>query len=73
MDRVQHSDLAARLGCGLDEAGRVRVRGGQRSGVPGLFVAGDACGDVQFAVVAAAEGARAAVAIHEDLEKEDLR
>ena len=70
--RVQHSDLPALLGCELEEGGEVRVRGAQRTGVPGLYLAGDADGDVQFAVVAAAEGARAAVAINQDLEKEDL-
>jgi pyruvate/2-oxoglutarate dehydrogenase complex dihydrolipoamide dehydrogenase (E3) component len=39
--------------------------------VPGLFVAGDAAGDVQFVIVAAAEGARAAVAINRELQDED--
>jgi thioredoxin reductase len=72
VERVQHSDLAQMLGCRVDEKGNVRVRGGQQTGVPGLFVVGDAVGDVQFAVVGAGEGARAAVAIHQDLEKTDL-
>jgi thioredoxin reductase len=40
---------------------------GQTS-VPGLYVAGDASRDVQFAVVAAAEGAKAAVAINQALQ-----
>jgi thioredoxin reductase len=71
--RVPRSDLAEQLGCAMDSTGNVRVRGAQRTGVPGLYLAGDAAGDVQFAVVAAGEGARAAVAIHQDLEKEDLR
>jgi hypothetical protein len=39
--------------------------------VPGLFVAGDAAGDVQFVIVAAAEGARAAVAINRELQDEE--
>jgi thioredoxin reductase len=38
--------------------------------VPGLYVAGDANRDVQFVVVAAAEGAKAAVAINKELQKE---
>jgi thioredoxin reductase len=39
---------------------------------PGLFVAGDASWDVRLAVVADAEGAKAAVAINTQLLKEDL-
>jgi thioredoxin reductase len=37
--------------------------------VPGLFVVGDASRDVQFAIVAAAEGAKAAVAINKALQQ----
>jgi thioredoxin reductase len=48
-------------------AGR-RARKG-RTGVPGLYVAGDASRDVQFAVVAAAEGAKAGVAINQALQE----
>jgi thioredoxin reductase len=70
--RFQHSDLAGELGCEVTEDGSVSVKGAQRTGVRGVFLAGDAAGDVQFAVVAAGEGARAAVAINEDLEEEDL-
>jgi thioredoxin reductase len=72
VERVQHSRLPELLGCRLDEKGNVRVRGAQHADVRGLYVVGDAVGDVQFAVVAAAEGARAAVAINRDLQKEDL-
>jgi thioredoxin reductase len=39
------------------------------TGVPGLYVVGDASRDVQFAIVAAAEGAKAAVAINKALQK----
>ena len=69
--RSQHSDLPTMLGCTLDDDGEVKVRGAQKTEVPGLFLAGDADGDVQFVVVAAAEGARAAVAINHDLQKEE--
>jgi thioredoxin reductase len=41
--------------------------------VPGLFVAGDASRAVQWAIVAAAEGAEAAFAINGGLLEEDLR
>jgi thioredoxin reductase len=43
----------------------------QKTNVPGLFIAGDADGDVQFAIVAAAEGATAAVAINRELLEEE--
>ncbi|MBW3534576.1 MAG: NAD(P)/FAD-dependent oxidoreductase [Gemmatimonadetes bacterium] len=69
--RHQASDLPDMLGCILDENEDVKVRGPQKTGVPGLFMAGDADGDVQFVIVAAAEGARAAVAINHDLQKEE--
>jgi thioredoxin reductase len=39
--------------------------------VPGLFVAGDASREVQWIVIAAAEGAEAAYAMTLDLIKED--
>ena len=42
----------------------------QHTDVHGLFLAGDADGDVQFAIVAAAEGAKAGVAINLELQKE---
>ena len=47
------------------QAGRM-----QDAGVPGVYVAGDASRDVQLAMIAAAEGVKAAVAIHADLDKE---
>jgi thioredoxin reductase len=37
--------------------------------IPGLYVAGDASRDVQFVIVAAAEGAKAAVAINTALQR----
>jgi thioredoxin reductase len=43
----------------------------QRSTVKGVYLAGDADDDVQFVVVAAAEGAIAAVAINKELNEED--
>jgi thioredoxin reductase len=67
-----HSPLAAKLGCKHTESGT--VPGGEcgSTSVPGLYVAGDASGDVRQAIVAAAEGVRAAVAINTALLKEDL-
>ncbi len=65
--RVQHSALPEALGCRSDERDEIRTRGKQQTGVPGLYLAGDADGDVQFAIVAAAEGAVAAVALNHEL------
>jgi thioredoxin reductase len=70
-DQVQRSRLPAMLGCEPDGDNRIRTRDKQRTGMPGLFLAGDADGDVQFVIVAAAEGARAATAINRELQEED--
>ncbi len=68
----QRCDLASRLGCELDEKGAVKTGDYETTGIPGLFVAGDASRAVQLAIVAAAEGAQAAFAINTALIKEDL-
>jgi thioredoxin reductase len=68
----QRSDLAARLGCDFTRRGAVQAGKFEATNVPRLFVAGDASRDVQLAVVAAAEGAKAAFAINSALLKEDL-
>jgi thioredoxin reductase len=66
----QRSPLITKLGCELDEKGRADTGHFEESNIPGLFIVGDASGDVQFATVAAAEGARAAVAINKSLLRE---
>jgi thioredoxin reductase len=71
-DKHQRSPLPAALGCEYDEDGLVITHGKQGTGVPGLFLAGDSAGHVQFAIVAAAEGAIAATAIHRELQLEDF-
>lgn len=68
----QGSDLPQKLGCKFTEQGCVRTYDYEMTDVPGLYVAGDASRFVQFAIVAAAEGALAAVAINKELMKEDL-
>jgi thioredoxin reductase len=67
----QRSQLAAQLGCRFTRTGHVRCDRKGRTGIPHLFIAGDANGDVQFVVVAAAEGAKAAVAINKELQAQD--
>jgi thioredoxin reductase len=71
-EQVQHSDLPNALGCKFDSKGGVRIDGRGRTGVQGLFLAGDAQRDVQFVVNAIADGARAALAINSELQAEDL-
>lgn len=67
----QSCDLAVRLGCRLTLKAAIRTNRRERTNVPGVYVAGDASWDVQFVVVAAAEGAKAAVAINRELQAEE--
>ncbi len=66
------SDLITQLGCDLTHKGVVPTGEYETTNVPGLFVAGDASRRVQFAVVAAAEGAMAAFAVNTELLREDV-
>lgn len=68
----QRSDLADSLGCQLTKEGCVDTGEYEATSVHGVYVAGDASRMVQFVIVAAAEGAQAAVAINKELIKEDL-
>ena len=70
--RHQSSDLAARLGCDADDAKGCTVDDKQMTNVFGLYVAGDASRDVLQVIVAAAEGAQAAIAINTALLQEEL-
>lgn len=69
--QVQRSDLPRRLNCRFRDDGGVVTDNRQCTGVPGLYLAGDADKDVQFVINAAAEGATAAVAINRELQDED--
>jgi thioredoxin reductase len=71
--QFQRSTLTTELGCKQDEEGLIRTGTKQSTGVNGLFLAGDADGEVQFAIVAAAEGAVAAVAINHLLQEDDQK
>jgi thioredoxin reductase len=61
-------DLPKELGCVLTRQGLAKTDRLGQTCVPGLYVAGDASHDVQFVIVAAAEGAKAAVAINKALQ-----
>jgi thioredoxin reductase len=64
----QQCGLAEQLGCEFTNKGTVKTDHLGRSCVPGLYVVGDASRDVQFVIVAAAEGAKAGVAINQALQ-----
>ena len=66
--QTPQSDIPKRLGCELTRKGTVKTDRLGHTCVPGLYVVGDASRDVQFAIVAAAEGAKAAVAINKSLQ-----
>ena len=66
------SNLADTLGCKFTDQGCVATGDYEATSVPGVYAAGDASRMVQFVIVAAAEGAQAAVAINKELMKEDL-
>ncbi len=70
--RHQASDFAQRLGCKeFDVKGCVLGDRSGKTSVPGLYIAGDASRDVLQVIVAAAEGAEAAIEIHCELLRED--
>ena len=60
-------DLAEQLGCSTDDDGYVTVDRGQETSCPGVHAAGDITGHPHLASIAAAEGVRAALAIHRSL------
>ncbi|HEU4595833.1 MAG TPA: NAD(P)/FAD-dependent oxidoreductase [Pyrinomonadaceae bacterium] len=68
------SDLHSMLGCRLDpECGLVWVDEEQQTSVPGVYAAGDLTPRSQLAVVAASEGAMAAIHVHKSLIPESQR
>jgi thioredoxin reductase len=67
-----HCDLAVRLGCAFNRRGTVDTGNLSETNVPGVFVAGDASRDAQFVVVAAAEGVKAALAINQAMQRQEL-
>ncbi len=63
--------LAEMLGCQVSEKGTIQTGPFETTHVPGLYVVGDASRSVQMVVVAAAEGAEAAVAVNTALLKDE--
>jgi thioredoxin reductase len=68
-----HSVLPVKLGAELNEKGCVKTGDYESTSVPGLYVAGDASEELQLAILAAAEGTKAAFAINTALQKESLK
>jgi thioredoxin reductase len=72
-DCVQKSTLPEKLGCSFDDQGNVRCDGSAATNVPGLFVAGNVRGGIHLAIMAAAEGAEAGIAMNNRLLDLDLK
>jgi thioredoxin reductase len=66
-DCTQKSILPSALGCTLDDDGGVVCQGHAATNVPGVYIAGNVRGGLHLAIMAAAEGAEAAVAINDAL------
>lgn len=69
----QRSDLARKLGVPVDPDGGIAHGDGESTSITGLYVAGDASCERLLAVIAAAEGVTAAMAINKELACEDRR
>ena len=69
---TQASRLARQLNCRFTKKEEVWVDRAQRSSIPGCFVCGDAAYDMKLVIVAAAEGAKAGVAINIELMREEM-
>jgi thioredoxin reductase len=65
----QVCNLAEQLGCRFNARGTVITNRKEETGIPGLYVIGDASRDVQFVIVAAAEGAKAGVMVNTALQE----
>ena len=65
-------DLVESLGCNTGKNNVALTNKSQQTNIYGLYVAGDASRDMHFVVVAAAEGAKAAVYINKELTKEEI-
>jgi thioredoxin reductase len=64
--------LLEQLDCKRSKLGAAIINRYQQTNVMGVYVAGDAAFDMHLVIMAAAEGAKAAVAIHNDLLKTDM-
>ncbi len=74
LGRRQSSNLALKLGCVFEHGkGEVVSNRHEATNVPGVYVAGDAAWHSHMAIIAASEGAIAALAINTDLLRQDVK
>lgn len=69
---TEQSSLSRSIGCEFGPRGGVKCGQHAATSVPGVFAAGNITRDVQLAIVAAAEGVRAAFGINRALTREDF-
>ena len=72
-DQHPRSPLLESLGCTYDKKGGLACDEDGKTNIPGVYVAGDVSREVQLAIIAAAEGARAALAVNRYLLDQDLK
>jgi len=70
--RGRHEDLAAALGCDVDQGDFIRVDATGRTSVPGVWAAGNAANPRAQVITAAGEGSAAAIDLNNDLVQEDV-
>lgn len=63
----QASSLAASMKCELNDNGAITITDKKMTSIPGLYAVGDCSSDAHLLIVAAAEGATAAININETL------
>ena len=69
---VQRSDLPSALGCALTVDGHIAIDGDHRTSVDGVYACGDMCTPIHQVVVAAADGARAAIAVDDAIVDDEI-
>ncbi|MBC6991284.1 NAD(P)/FAD-dependent oxidoreductase [Hymenobacter sp. BT491] len=67
----QRTQFAEHLGCRITGKGAIWIDKKQQTSLPGLYAAGDNTSGLQQALLAAAEGAKAAININETLTREE--
>jgi thioredoxin reductase len=73
MGQYPADDIGKQLGCKRDETGLIEVKENNRTSVKNVYAAGDITPGPQLAIVAAANGAVAALAIHHSLVPDERR
>ncbi len=69
---VQRSELPAEIGCVLSADGHVAVDDQHRTSVDGVYACGDMCTPIHQVIVAAADGARTALAVDDAIVDDEI-